>query len=274
MKNLLHLAFTAATVIMLTITGCTGSKDDPTPAVTTGTISGMVSPAGSITTVTATSASGQMATATPVASTGAYSFASLAAGTYGLTFAPATGYVAPAARPGVVVMTGQTTAAGTTTVSPTSPGGAAGSFTWSEGGVAKSGVVQAHTLQAGGTSSVYTLNLTGATAAGGGTTNNDLVTLTLLNVSGPGTYALGISASGVLATATFNRNRIGSPTAIWGAGPGLAGGQGSGSITLTSFNPTARTAAGTFTFTGGPVTNTGTVNTVAVTNGLFNVTIP
>ena len=271
MKNLLHLAFTAATAILLTITSCSGSKDDPTPAVTTGTISGMVSPAGSITTVTATSASGQTATATPVASTGAYSFASLATGTYGLTFAPATGYIAPAARSGLVVTTGQTTAAGTTTVSP---GGAAGSFTWSEGGVAKSGVVQAHTLRAGGTSSVYTLNLTGATATGGNLTNNDFVTLSLLNLSGPGTYALGISASGVLATATFNRNRVGSPTAIWGAGPGLAGGQGSGSITLTSFDPVARTAAGTFTFVGGPVTNTGTVNTVAVTNGSFNVTIP
>lgn len=274
MKNLFNFAFTVTATAMLAIAGCSSTKDDPTPAATTGAINGTVSPAGSITTVTATSASGQTATATPAATTGTYAFASLAAGTYALSFAPATGYTAPAARPGLVVAAGQTTAAGTTTVSPTNTGGAAGSFTWSEGGAAKSGVVQNHTLQAGGSASVFTLTLTGATATGGSITNNDLVTLSLLNVSGPGTYNLGISAAGVLASATFNRNRVGSPTAIWGCGPGLAGGQGSGSITLTSFNPTARTAAGTFTFTGGPVTNTGTVNTVAVTSGAFNVTIP
>ena len=154
------------------------------------------------------------------------------------------------------------------------PTAAAGTFNWTEGGSAKTAAVQTHTLQPGGSAGQYALTLNGATAAGGSITANDQVTLSLLNVQTTGTYQLGISSTGVLASATFYRNRPGSPTAIWGAGPGLGGGQGSGSITLTSFNASSRTAAGTFTFTGGPVTNTNGVNTVAVSAGSFNVTIP
>lgn len=103
----------------LTATSCGDKKSDPAvlpPAPTTATLSGQVSPAGSIATVTATDASGKATTVTPNGSTGAYSFPGLTLGTYTLTFAPAAGYTAPTAA-SVILVAGGTTAP-TTTVAP------------------------------------------------------------------------------------------------------------------------------------------------------------
>jgi hypothetical protein len=78
----------------------------------------------------------------------------------------------------------------------------------------------------------------------------------------PGTYEIGPTNS--------NANFItvgGTPT--WTASPGVAGiaAKGSGSVVLTAFSKTAKTASGTFSFV-----LAGTSSTKTVTNGVFNVT--
>lgn len=107
------LAFGLLVSASLAAASCS-KKDDPQVQAqpTTATLSGQITPAGAITTVTATNASGKTATATPT-STGTYSFPGLTPGTYTLTFAPATGYTAPAAAT-VTLAAGGTTAPATT----------------------------------------------------------------------------------------------------------------------------------------------------------------
>ncbi|RZJ91536.1 MAG: carboxypeptidase regulatory-like domain-containing protein, partial [Hymenobacter sp.] len=102
----------------LLATSCGDKKTDPVaqPQASTATLSGQVTPAGSILSVTATDASGKASVATPNSSTGAYSFPSLAPGTYTLVFAPASGYVAPATA-SVTLVAGGTTVP-TVTVAP------------------------------------------------------------------------------------------------------------------------------------------------------------
>ena len=274
MNNLFRsLLLCVATAGSLALGSCSKKEDAAPvtpPAASPGTIDGSISPAGAITTVTATSAGGQATTTTPNASTGAYSVPGLAAGTYSLSFAPAAGYAAPAARTGLGVTAGQSTAAGTTVVSRTTSGG---TFTWTEGGSVKTATVQNHILQVT-VPGTYSLILNATVSAGAGGTDRDQITLNVQNIQTAGTYTFGIIGVSQAATALFLRARGSGPDPIWGIGPGIGGGLGSGSITFTSFNPTARTAAGTFSFVGGPVSNTGTVNTVTVTNGSFNVTIP
>ena len=108
------LAFGLIVSTSLAAVSCGSKKDDPVvqPAAQTATLSGQISPAGSIVTVTATDASGKTTTATP-GSTGAYSFSGLTPGTYTLTFTPASGYTAPAAA-SVTLAAGGTTAPPTT----------------------------------------------------------------------------------------------------------------------------------------------------------------
>jgi len=77
----------------------------------------------------------------------------------------------------------------------------------------------------------------------------------------PGTYEIGPTNS--------NANFIsvgGSPS--WTASPGVAGipAKGSGSVVLTAFSKTAKTASGTFSFV-----LSGTSGTKTVTNGTFSV---
>jgi hypothetical protein len=99
-------------------TSCGDKKTDPVaqPQASTATLSGQVTPAGSILSVTATDASGKASVATPNSSTGAYSFSSLALGTYTLVFAPASDYVAPATA-SITLVAGGTTVP-TVTVAP------------------------------------------------------------------------------------------------------------------------------------------------------------
>jgi hypothetical protein len=94
----------------LLATSCGDKKTDPIaqPPATTATLSGQVTPAGSILSVTATDASGKASVATPTSGTGAYSFPSLALGTYTLVFAPASGYVAPTSAATTLVAGGTT----------------------------------------------------------------------------------------------------------------------------------------------------------------------
>ncbi|GAB3860194.1 hypothetical protein GCM10028822_37950 [Hymenobacter terrigena] len=87
------------------LAGC--KKEEPAAPVTppvvvapaTGSATGTISPAGAVVTVTATSAAGVVYTVTPAAGTGAFTLSNLPGGNYTLTFAPATGFAAPAAQP-------------------------------------------------------------------------------------------------------------------------------------------------------------------------------
>ncbi len=103
----LRLLLVLLTGFTLCLAACT-KKDDPT--IQPGTISGQITPAAAITTVTATDTGGHATTATPNAA-GSYQVSGLAAGSYVLTFTAAAGYQTPAS---VVV----TVAAGTITQVP------------------------------------------------------------------------------------------------------------------------------------------------------------
>ncbi|MFD2718980.1 hypothetical protein ACFST9_09655 [Hymenobacter monticola] len=117
MRNLFSpLLYSLLVGASLTATSCGDKKNDPVvqpPAPATATLSGQVSPAGSITTVTVSNASGPVATATPT-STGAYSFPGLTLGAYTLAYTPAPGYTAPATA--AVTLAAGGTAVPTTTV--------------------------------------------------------------------------------------------------------------------------------------------------------------
>lgn len=107
-KSLRLLAFATVLGTTLLTTACGSKNDDPQAQNQTAVLSGQVTPAGSVTAVTATDASGQTYTAT-LTSTGAYSFAAMKVGAYTLSFTPVAGYAAPAAA-AVTLKTGGTTA--------------------------------------------------------------------------------------------------------------------------------------------------------------------
>lgn len=111
------LAFCLLVGSFLVVDSCDSKKNDPQvqPGPTTAALDGQISPAGAITTVTATDASGKTTTATP-SSTGTYSIPNLALGTYTLTFTPAIGYTAPASSSATLVAGGTTVP--TVTVAP------------------------------------------------------------------------------------------------------------------------------------------------------------
>ncbi len=85
----------------LLFTACSKKEDPAAPTPAPGTISGQVTPATSVVTVTATGPGGSTATATPDAA-GTFQLAGLVAGSYVLRFAPAATYLAPAPVTAVV----------------------------------------------------------------------------------------------------------------------------------------------------------------------------
>ncbi|WP_460611376.1 hypothetical protein [Hymenobacter terrigena] len=84
---------------LLFLTACSKKEDPAAPAP--GGISGQVTPANAVTTVTAAGPGGTSATAA-VTTTGTFQFTGLAAGSYVLSFAPAATYIAPAPATAVV----------------------------------------------------------------------------------------------------------------------------------------------------------------------------
>ena len=99
---------------------CSHKTADPAPApAPTAVLSGQVTPAGSVVTVTATNAAGVGVTATPDA-TGAYAFANLPLGAYILTFTPAAGYTQPAPVSVTLAAGGTTAPALKVTLAPAS----------------------------------------------------------------------------------------------------------------------------------------------------------
>lgn len=89
------LALSVAVGSLLAGTSCGSKQADPQAQAQTAILSGQVSPAGSVTAVTATDASGKAFPAT-LTSAGAYTFSPLALGSYTLTFISADGYTTPA----------------------------------------------------------------------------------------------------------------------------------------------------------------------------------
>ncbi|MBD2769658.1 hypothetical protein IC235_17345 [Hymenobacter sp. BT664] len=116
-----YLALCLLASSLLTAVSCSSKKDDPQaqpPATVTATLSGQVSPAGSIATVTATDANGKAITATPNRN-GTYSFPGLPLGSYTLTFTPAAGYIAPTPASAALVAGGTVVPTTTVVAAPT-----------------------------------------------------------------------------------------------------------------------------------------------------------
>jgi hypothetical protein len=92
-------------------------------------------------------------------------------------------------------------------------------------------------------------------------TNNTTITLTLYNIKGPGTYALGMTATTFGGGALVVENTRGWSTPLSGK---------AGTITLTEVSSTRM--AGTFSFTADPITG-GATGTKTITNGRFDMPV-
>ncbi|KAA9325902.1 carboxypeptidase regulatory-like domain-containing protein [Hymenobacter busanensis] len=244
---LYRLAWLSLLLLTFGFAGCTNTEKEQDPAPTTGAVTGVISPVGAISAVTATNAGGLTFLATPNASTGAFSLPKLDAGSYTLSFTPANGYKQPAPR-SVTVTAGNTTDAGTIVAvsDGTIKGGTVG---WSIGGVTYTGVPP--------TGSVDVANGIFFLSAIGGLT--DQLQLSMgMSFYGVGNYPLGTSP---YVSALYIRN-TGPSTLTYGT----TSNSGSGSINVTAFDATAGTAAGTFSFTA-----VGTAGNVSVTNGTFSL---
>jgi hypothetical protein len=138
----------------------------------------------------------------------------------------------------------------------TGPNNNAGTVNATVGGVAFSG-----TLAQAATYSNGVLAIAATQSTGGSNVNQ--INITMNGVNGTGTFPLGGSSvnQGIYTeVANFQAK-------IWTASlPG-----GTGSVQLTTLTPTR--AAGTFTATLQPTTNTGATGTKSVTSGTFDVTI-
>jgi len=255
MKNITHYLFTLL-LLSLFATACS-QKSDPSPAPTTGTITGTVKPAGAISQVTAKDAGGLTFTATPDAQTGVFTTGALAAGQYTLSFTMATGFL-PVTNKTITVTAGQTVSAGT--VQATSDGTIkGGTMTWTVNGQTYtttdlSGLADATVNKS--------LAVTGKSTTG---TQVDRIYLQLGTVFyGAGTYPLQsgyyeghyIRTVGGITSFDYTTANIGSTTA--------------GSLIVTQFDAAAGTAAGTFAFTGGNLSGN-TVTQATITNGSFSI---
>ena len=256
--GLLSLPLLTATV------SCTKKEDTPTPAATTGGIEGTISPAGAITTVTATNANGITFLATPNASTGAFAFAGLAPGRYTLTFSPASGYGVPAAR-AIDVVAGQTAPAGTVVV--VGDGTPRGTVAWTVDGTTFTSTALSGAVRAAGSPTELA-----AFVVSGGVRHE--VNFYFPNaIPGLGTYTLdgygpGANSAGYARTTGSQTVSYGTYLYFINRSTAVAG---TGTLTVTAYNATARTLSGTFAFTaintdGGP-TN---VLMTTISNGTFS----
>ncbi|WP_345236208.1 hypothetical protein [Hymenobacter saemangeumensis] len=109
MKSLSCYWLLLSAFFLLSVSGCS-KKEEPIPS--TGTLDGIVSPAGAVTQLSILSSGGQLITVLPNAATGAFSLKNLASDDYTLTFQANSNYTAPRPRT-VQVVAGQHTALGT-----------------------------------------------------------------------------------------------------------------------------------------------------------------
>lgn len=234
----------------LATTSCGSKSSDPQaqPQVQTATLSGQISPAGAITTVTATDASGKATTATP-SSTGAYSFPGLAVGAYTLTFAPTAGYNTPAPQQVTLTAAGTTATTTTATLAPAT-------VSFKANGTLVTPTYIFSQVFVGDRRILFSVSPGGAPGP----------TLSI-NIPGVtpvvGSYSLTGSLTGYDATylaADYQSyftvgNNNGAPR--------------SGTLVITSVNAASRRFAGTFEFMGFGTTNAGAYVSAQITNGVF-----
>jgi len=252
----LLLAFVAATTLVLSSCG-EDKKTAPAPtlAPTTGTVTGQLTSANSVTTVTATSNAtpATTASATPTAS-GAYTFPNLVPGTYTLSFTPATGFTTPATQP-VAVTAGSTTTATPVTV-PMGGTGSGASFTYTLDGTA----ITANLVSANVVSTSLFIQSSG-------NQGSRIVTLSLEPVpTGARSYTVG----GAGSTSEIGVTEVGgSSLAEWST----SATGGSGTITITSVSTNPRRVSGTFSAValprGASATGTRTLTAGTFTNVAF-----
>jgi hypothetical protein len=228
----------------LVTTSC-GSSSEPEPAK--ATLSGQITPAGSVSTVTATTASGQTATATP-GSTGAYSFPNLAVGAYTLTFTAAPGYTAPAPQQVTLAASGTAATPVTAILAP-----AAASFV--ADGTPVTATYIFSQVFSGDRRLTFTVNPGGAPPT------------VFIHLDGAlpvvGSYSLDGSASG------YNASYLAADYLDYFTYGNNNGEPRGGTLTITSVNPTARCFSGTFNFLGFGTTSAGAYISTTVTNGMF-----
>ncbi|MDQ2771845.1 MAG: hypothetical protein M3Y54_15255 [Bacteroidota bacterium] len=250
MQNVVRIITLAVAVSAALLTSsCNKASDPQATSAQTATLSGQITPASAVTTVTATDASGKATTATP-GSTGAYSFPGLALGAYTLTFTAAAGYATPASQAVTLAAGGTTAAATTATVAPASASFTAGST------AVTATYIFSQTL-AGDRFLTFTVSPGGAP---GPTLGIDLAGLTPI----VGSYSLTGSAYG------YSAYYMGADyQTYYSDGNSPTGTVKSGTLVITGVNPTLRRFSGTFTFVGYGTTNSGAYVSKPVTNGVF-----
>lgn len=255
MKKLVRM-LTLATIVGATLgtTSCGSKNDDPQAQTQTAVLSGQVTPAASVTTVTATDASGKTYTAT-VTSTGTYAFAAMPVGDYTLTFDPATGYAAPASVAAKLAASGTAVAAVTVTL-------AKAAVSFQVDGLAVTTPYAFSQTLSGDRFLTFSVSPGGAP---GPTISINMAGLT----PAVGTYPLNNSSSNAqYMTADY----ISYYSAKFGAGSAT-----SGALVVTAVSPTLRRFSGTFNFLGTDATSSspsgnlpvGTPATRNITNGVF-----
>ena len=239
-------------------------KDEVAPAVpaATGTVQATLTPGGAAGVFTLSAPGFRFRTATPDATAGAATFAGLASGTYYLGVRPATGYVTPDS-------VALTVRAGASTVKAfvlNRDGRIRGTVTWQLNGTTYTAV----TL--GGTINAQSLSLSLETPFVGGFGHAVFISLPFLsagnprNFAGVGTYELGT------AQWPFAGYHHYVPNAYDSYFTGDAG-TPAGQVVVSHFDTTARTVAGTFTFTAALAANhSGTASsTQTISNGRFEL---
>lgn len=257
------LALLSVSVLTTTIS-CSKKTDDPVAVATTGKLEGTISPAGAVSTVTATNSGGLTFLATPNATSGVFSLSDLVPGAYSLSFTPTSGYAAPTTRTANVTA-GQTTAAGTVVV--TGNGTPRGTVTWTKDGTAYTSTVlsglisnQTFSMEASATNPAFT----------------DYISLDVPSgITAVGTYSLNGSSSPYSNFATYRRT-TGATTVVYTTllrqTSSTTGISGTGTLVVNNYDEASRTMSGTFAFDAYNADN-GVNNVVRVNiiNGSFNL---
>lgn len=252
MQKFIRTLLLATTVgATLATASCGSKKDDPQAQAQTAVLSGQITPAGAVATVTATDASGTATTATPT-STGSYSFAPLKLGSYTLTYAPVAGYTTPAPAP-VMLAAGGTTA-------------------------------PALTVALAAASATYVVDGTPMTATyifsqGAAGTNNRMLTFTANPGGAPPTVTIFLDTFlPTVGSRSLTNNGSGNTGRYTGLDYALylsdygsvLGLPMSGTFTVSSVSTSPRVFSGTFSFLGTTSSSSATVPvTRNITNGVF-----
>jgi hypothetical protein len=253
MKKLFYL-FTLLTFFSLAFTSCKDDNDVPKPEPT-GSIKATVSPAGSASNMRVT----QGSTTFEITPDGAGVFQAnnLTPGDFSVTFTPAMGFQAPAAR-NVTVTSGNTSDLGT--VGLTQPGSQLlGTMSANVNG--SSWISTIHGATVNGTN--LTITGTSANVSGGTSGTADAIILTLQNVTGTGTFSGPINATAIYTQASL----IGGTQNTWASAvPG-----GNCTVVITKLDQSNKKISGTFSFVanaapGGTATGSKSVNSGSFTN--------